>query len=180
MFNAILFVSSHNIKGRLIDGGLTGIAMHTKQMLMDTLIEIPENVIIKSQSEVPVDYFCDIMDDDNDNNTRTSKYTRERIIKAAIVHEKQSHHFENIPYFSLAALNEGRERKSERDDEIERIGNYTFFHIGGPIVKSENNLGVFEMNTNELDLLSIVIYSVLHDYENSFPDKQSYRESLLK
>lgn len=185
MFHAILFVSGNNCnsKGRLIDGGLTGIGMFTinengKHMLMDKLIEIPDNVTIKSQSEVPVDYFCDDIDHD-DNNRKTSKYTRERIIKAAIVHEKHLHHFDNVPYFSLSELNEGRQIKTERDDDIEESGEYAFFHIGGPTVKSENNLATFQMNTNELDLLSVVIYTVLHEYEDSFANKQSYKESLL-
>ena len=190
MFHAILFVSGKNFntKGQLIDGGLSGITMYTTQgiindretqMLMAKLIDVPlEEVTIKSQTEVTSDYFCD--DEYNDPNPKTSRYTRERTIKAAIVHEKDLVHFKGVPYFSLAALNEGRRLKTIRDEEIEKKGNYAFFHIGGPHVVSENNIkDFFQMNTNELDLLSIVIYKVLYAYEDSFPNKQSYRESLM-
>jgi hypothetical protein len=91
-------------------------------------------------------------------------------------------YFENVPFFETSALNQAMRVKIERNKDIERKGNYAFFHVGGPVVFSKNNNDdvSFSMNEEELEVFQSIICYVLYFFEDTFLIKGEYKKFLQR
>lgn len=179
--HAIVYVSSknQNKKGLLINAGVTGISGYVDgfgtmpQKLMCREFSLPSTTEILYKTTISFSIHSDEVN--YEAETMEERYTSTNIMKIAIIHENNRIH--DIPYFSADALLNAKEVKERRNKDIEKTGEFLFFHLCGPQVSSDDNSVIFSMNENELSTCNALIYTS-YLFEDSFQTRKDYKDML--
>jgi hypothetical protein len=179
--HAIVYVSSKNqtAKGQLNNAGVTGISGYVddygtwSQKLMCREFPLPPQAEVLYQTEINFSVYPDEVDHDAPIE---EKYVATKHMKIVVLHEKNR--IDGPPYFSVEALDKARASKNEKNESIERSGEYLFFHVGGPVVVSEDKSTCFHLNENELSTCQ-GLFQVAYAFEDSFETRKAYKHMLV-
>jgi hypothetical protein len=179
--HAIVYVSSRNQteKGQLINAGVVGMSGYVddygtwSQKLMCREFPLPPQAEVLKQGMISFTVYSDEIDH---NLPMEEKYEATKRMKIVVLHDKNR--VEGLPYFSVEALNEARDAKVELNKRIERCGANICFHIGGPMVVSEDGSSCFDLNENELSTCQ-GLFQVAYGLEDSFERRDVYKRMLI-
>jgi len=181
--HAIVYVSSKNQSknGELINAGVTGISGYVdgfgtlSQKLMCREFTLPPSTEVLYRSNISFTVSADEIDHDAPLD---KKYEATKYMTVAILHE--NNRIQDIPYFSVEALDQARELKDELDKRHMKDGMFIAFHVGGPVVQSADKSVQFSFNDDEMSTCG-GLFTTAYQFEDSFTTcscGKSYKEML--
>ena len=181
--HAIVYVSSKNQSknGELINAGVTGISGYVdgfgtwSQKLMCREFVLPLTTEVLYRSNISFTVSADEIDHDAPLD---KKYDATKYMTVAILHE--NNRIQDIPYFSVEALDQARRAKDELDERHMKSGTFIGFHVGGPVVQSVDKSVQFAFNDDEMSTCG-GLFTLAYQFEDSFGScacGKSYKKML--